>query len=92
MTRRPTSALLALLAVVGLLSACAKDTAAPAVTTVPVIDYFESVEVAMDLLRDAGLVGRAPQVDFPHYVTGTVPAAGQRVAVGDTVRLTIGDG
>lgn len=61
-------------------------------TTVPVIPYCTEVAEAMEILDDAGLTGRSPQVDFPHYVTGTRPAAGLLTGNGETVRLTIGDG
>ncbi|WP_156390859.1 MULTISPECIES: hypothetical protein [unclassified Nocardioides] len=64
----------------------------PGLTTVPVIPYGAEVTDAMDLLGTAGLRGRSPQVDFPHYVTGTRPQAGLLARDGDAVRLTIGDG
>ncbi|MFC6044115.1 PASTA domain-containing protein [Nocardioides hankookensis] len=61
-------------------------------TTVPAIGAGTAVQQALGLIEEAGLVGRAPQVDFPHYVTGTAPAAGRVVRAGATVRLTVGDG
>lgn len=64
----------------------------PGLTTVPVIPYGSEVADAMDLLGTAGLRGRSPQVDFPHYATGTRPQAGMLARAGDTVLLTIGDG
>lgn len=61
-------------------------------TTVPFIAYGTSVEVAERRLADAGLVGVAPEVDFPHYFTGTEPVAGSVVPSGGEVAITIGDG
>lgn len=61
-------------------------------TTVPFISYGTSMQVAERRLADAGLVGTAPDVDFPHYFTGTVPVAGSVVPVGGDVEMTIGDG
>jgi hypothetical protein len=61
-------------------------------TTVPFIQLGTSVEEALDRLAGAGLRGESPDVDFPHYATGTVPSAGSVVAVGETVEVTIGDG
>lgn len=59
---------------------------------VPLIDYGVSVEDAEGALADAGLEVSSPSVDFPHYATGTEPAAGAVVARGSTVALTVGDG
>ena len=61
-------------------------------TTVPLIDYGTSVVEAEKQLIGAGLVGQAPDVNFPHYATGTNPPAGSVVEVGQVVELTIGDG
>ena len=61
-------------------------------TTVPLIDYGTSVVEAEKQLIEAGLVGHAPDVNFPHYATGTNPPAGTVVEVGQLVELTIGDG
>lgn len=61
-------------------------------TTVPFIAYGTSMTLAQRRLADAGLVGAAPDVDFPHYFTGTVPVAGSVVPAGGTVEMTIGDG
>jgi len=61
-------------------------------TTVPLIDYGTSVAEAEKQLFEAGLVGHAPEVNFPHYATGTIPPAGTVVEVGQVVELTIGDG
>ena len=58
----------------------------------PVIPYGASVDDATETLSAAGLTARSPQVDFPHYVTGTQPEAGLLAAAGMVVRLTIGDG
>ncbi len=60
--------------------------------TVPAIAYGTSVERAQTRLAAAGLSGRAPKVPFPHYVIGTLPAAGTVVRQGTSVALTIGDG
>lgn len=61
-------------------------------TKVPTITFGTSVDEAMAQLERAGLCGQAPDVDFPHYVTGTEPAAGSVVARGSRVALLIGDG
>ena len=61
-------------------------------TSVPAEHYGESVEHAVRQLEAASLRGTSPDVDWPHYVTGTRPVAGTVVAEGDTVELTIGDG
>jgi hypothetical protein len=61
-------------------------------TTVPLVEYGTEVADAHELLRRAGLVGESPDVDFPHYITGTKPTAGTVVEVGQTVEMTIGDG
>lgn len=61
-------------------------------TTVPLVEYGISVARAEKLLAAAGLVAVAPDLDFPHYATGTTPPAGTVVARGQAVELTIGDG
>lgn len=65
---------------------------APERTTVPQIRYGTSVADALRILEEAGLRGHEPDVDWPHYVTGTDPAAGTVVDVGTRVELEIGDG
>lgn len=59
---------------------------------VPLIDYGVSVDDATASLEAVGLKAASPSVDFPHYATGSQPAAGAVVARGGTVALTIGDG
>lgn len=59
---------------------------------VPPIVYGTSDQDALVLLKDAGLVGAVPDVDFPHYVTGTDPPAGTVLPVGVEVALQVGDG
>lgn len=61
-------------------------------TTVPLIHFGTSVEEAKQELSDAGLEGQSPDVDFPHYATGTNPPVGAVVDQGDVVEITIGDG
>jgi hypothetical protein len=61
-------------------------------TTVPLVEYGMSVDKAKEQLADAGLVGWSPDVNFPHYATGTNPSPGTVVEVGTEVQLTIGDG
>ena len=61
-------------------------------TTVPFIAYGTSMKFAERRLADAGLVGTARDVEFPHYFTGTVPVAGSVVPAGGAVEMTIGDG
>ena len=61
-------------------------------TTVPAIAYGSSVAGAKRTLDEAGLSGWSPDVDFPHYATGSRPEAGTVVALGTTVELTVGDG
>ncbi len=61
-------------------------------TKVPAIKYGTSVDSAMVKLERAGLCGQFPDVDFPHYVIGTKPAAGSMVERGTQVVLLIGDG
>ena len=46
----------------------------------------------MSRLARASLCGQPPDVDFPHYVIGTEPAAGSIVERGTRVTLLIGDG
>jgi hypothetical protein len=69
-----------------------RATAEAALVTVPHIRYGTSVDRARRILADAGLMGHEPNVNFPHYVTGTVPSAGSTVHVGDVIELQIGDG
>lgn len=61
-------------------------------TKVPTIEYGTSVDEAMAQLERAGLCGHSPDVNFPHYVIGTKPAAGSMVDRGTRVALLIGDG
>jgi hypothetical protein len=61
-------------------------------TTVPVFAYGTSVVEAEELLERAGLVGEAPDIDYPHYATGTDPVPGSAVPDGATVAIEIGDG
>lgn len=61
-------------------------------TMVPIVRYGRSDATAVRLLEAAGLTAEVPDVDFPHYVTGTVPPAGTPVPAGAVVRLTVGDG
>ena len=61
-------------------------------TTVPFVEYGVSVDHAQQLLAASGLRSESPDVDFPHYATGTEPPAGTVVAFDDVVMLTIGDG
>ena len=65
---------------------------ATGMTTVPRVAYGISVEDALALLDESGLKGVAPEVDSPHYATGTKPPAGTTVQLGSTVKITIGDG
>lgn len=64
----------------------------PGYTSVPLIDYGTSVEAAQERLGSVGLDGRSPEVNFPHYATGTEPEAGTVVEIGSRVTVTIGDG
>lgn len=59
---------------------------------VPAIKVGTSVDVALTKLSHAGLEGCTPLVDYPHYTTGTDPAAGSWVPLGSLVTLQIGDG
>jgi PASTA domain len=68
------------------------DTATRGTTRVPRIKYGSSVDDAMSRLERASLCGQPPDVDFPHYVIGTEPAAGSIVERGTRVTLLIGDG
>lgn len=61
-------------------------------TSVPPIAFGTSDEGALALLDEAGLDGRIPEVDWPHYVTGSSPPPGAVVERGSVVDLTIGDG
>jgi hypothetical protein len=68
-------------------------TALPAgLVTVPAVRYGVSDAAAIRQLTAAGLVAAAPDVDFPHYVTGTLPPAGSAVQEGASVELQVGDG
>lgn len=59
---------------------------------VPPIPFGTSDDDALALLADAGLDGRIPEVDWPHYVTRSSPPAGTVVPAGSTIDLAIGDG
>jgi hypothetical protein len=72
--------------------AAVHETTASGSTKVPAIKYGTSVDDAMAHLERAGLCGQSPNVDFPHYVIGTKPAAGSVVERGAQVALLIGDG
>lgn len=61
-------------------------------TTVPLIEYGADDEAAAKILRDAGLKPVLPDVEWPHYVTGTVPEMGSVLRVGSEVELIPGDG
>jgi hypothetical protein len=61
-------------------------------TTVPYLRYGTSVDDVRAVLAETGLEAAIPEVDFPHYATGTEPPAGSVVAEGSTVGVTIGDG
>jgi hypothetical protein len=61
-------------------------------TTVPAIAYGTSVADAKSELAEAGLSGRSPDVESPHYAIGSQPEAGAVVEDGTTIELTIGDG
>ena len=61
-------------------------------TAVPPIQYGWPVERARGELESAGLIGRTPDVAWPHYAAGTSPAAGTVLEVGDTVDILAGDG
>ena len=67
-------------------------TARSGTVRVPAITVGTSVDDALKQLSDAGLEGCTPQVDYPHYATGTDPAAGSTVSLGSRVTLQIGDG
>lgn len=60
--------------------------------TVPALPYGVSDAAAIRRLTAAGLTAPEPDVDFPHYVTGTLPPAGSLVPEGSSVELQIGDG
>ncbi len=62
------------------------------IVEVPRIRPYISVDKALARLAAAGLVGVAPQVDFPHYFVATDPPAGTPVEAGSEIRLEIGDG
>lgn len=68
-------------------------TALPAgLVTVPAVRCGVSDAAAIRQLTAAGLVAAVPDVDFPHYVTGTLPPAGSVVQEGASVELQVGDG
>ena len=60
--------------------------------TVPAVRYGVSDAAAVRQLAAAGLAATTPDVDFPHYVTGTLPPAGSVVEEGAGVELQVGDG
>lgn len=59
---------------------------------VPPIPFGTGDDAALALLAEAGLEGRIPEVDWPHYVTASSPPAGTVVPAGSTIDLAIGDG
>jgi hypothetical protein len=61
-------------------------------TSVPFIKFGSSDAEAAQILHRAGLTAELPDVDFPHYVTGTAPTAGSVVRAGSSVRVIPGDG
>lgn len=61
-------------------------------TTVPFVEYGMSVDEAQQVVAAVGLESESPDVNFPHYATGTEPPAGTVVAIDEVVLLTIGDG
>ena len=61
-------------------------------TTVPYIEYGSSHDKAREQLAAAGLTAQVPEVNFPSYVTGTVPPAGSVVEKGTEIAVEIGDG
>jgi hypothetical protein len=61
-------------------------------TTVPPMDYGTNAGKAVRILEEAGLVAHKPDVDWPYYVTGTVPEAGSPVSFCDVIELIPGDG
>lgn len=69
-----------------------RSAAHPTFVKVPPIRSYVSVERAQRKLAQAGLVGVAPKVQFPHYFVMTKPKAGTKVELGSEVRLIIGDG
>lgn len=60
--------------------------------TVPPVPTGVSMEIARSLLSDIGLSVDAPAPSPAYYVWGTIPAAGEVVEMGATVRVTVGDG
>lgn len=61
-------------------------------TAVPPLRYGTADDDALAALAAAGLEGRIPEVDFPHYVTVSEPPAGTVVPIGSVVDLQVGDG
>jgi len=61
-------------------------------SAVPLIHFGWSVEKATQQLHAAGLRAESPSVDWPHYVTETVPEVGTLLKRGAVVELSIGDG
>jgi hypothetical protein len=60
--------------------------------SVPPVPTGVSMEIADSLLTDLGLTVDTPSPSPAFYVTGTMPAAGEVVRDGTTVRVTVGDG
>ena len=61
-------------------------------TAVPYLGFGESDAQGVAALEAAGLEADLPDVNFPHYVTGTTPTAGTVVPMGSIVEIQIGDG
>lgn len=59
---------------------------------VPLIELGWPVDRAERVLKAAGFIGVAPEATWPHYATGTDPAAGTVLPKQIKVALTIGDG
>jgi len=70
----------------------AANPAAGTLVEVPAVAYGASVTAAKRTLERAGLLARSPDVDWPHYATGTRPRAGTQVPAGCVVTIRIGDG
>ena len=68
------------------------DLTASETTTVPAIKYGTSVKDALQQLARAGLCADAPNLDYPHYVTGANPSAGTDAKRGSLITLMVGDG
>ena len=84
----PTWCSLALVAPEAATSGSARATPGQAASSAPMVEHGTSVGRASGVLADAGLEPMSPDVDFPHYATGTRPAAGTIIAEGSTVSLT----